>query len=78
MADLTLDLNEPNKILECQVRVISVRPSHLGILEMMTDQGFIPLAINKNVAAMLITELAEFLVAQDVDEGPYEDDEPVN
>jgi hypothetical protein len=63
-----ININEPNKLLDCQVRVISVDTSHLGILEMDTDQGFLPIAINRNMAAMLISELAMFMAAVEVDE----------
>lgn len=63
-----IDADEPNRVLDCQVRVISVDEAHLGVLEMETEQGFIPLAINRNVAAMLISELAAFMAADEVDE----------
>ena len=77
---LTIDLNEPNKLLDCRVRVIDVEQSHPGVLEMMTDQGFIPMAVNRNTAAMLIVQLAEFMAAKEVGEDipVANDDEPTN
>ena len=78
--NITTDLNETNRLLDCQVRVISVEEHHLGILEMDTDQGFIPISVNRSAAATLITALAEFMAATEVDEEipVANDDEPVN
>lgn len=71
-----LNIKKPNRLLECQVRVISVEHAHLGILEMDTDQGFIPITINRDFAAALISELAAFMAAQEVtpDEPPVAND----
>lgn len=70
-----LDITKPNRLLECAVRVISVEEAHLGVLEMETDQGFVPITVNRNVAAMLIAELAAFMAADEVtDEQPPAND----
>ncbi|WP_127752704.1 hypothetical protein [Devosia sp. 1566] len=78
--NITIDLNEPNRLLDCQVRVISVGEHHLGILELDTDQGFLPISVNPSAAATLITALAEFMAATEVDqEIPIaNDDDPVD
>jgi hypothetical protein len=65
-----LNIKKPNRLLECAVRVISVEEAHLGILEMETDQGFIPITINRDYAAALIAELAAFMAAREVSEAP--------
>jgi hypothetical protein len=62
-----IDISVPNRLLDCYVRVISVEESHLGVLEIETDQGSIPISINRNAAAMLISALAEFMAATEVD-----------
>lgn len=69
-----IDANQPNRLLDCNVRVIAVEQAHLGVLQIDTDQGFIPIAVNRNAAAMLISELAMFMAADEVDE----DEEPAN
>jgi len=78
--NITIDLNEPNRLLDCQVRVVSVEEYHLGILELDTDQGFLPISVNRSAAATLITALAEFMAATEVDqEIPIaNDDDPVD
>jgi hypothetical protein len=78
--NITIDLNEPNRLLDCQMRVISVKEHHLGILELDTDQGFLPISVNRSAAATLITALAEFMAATEVDqEIPIaNDDDPVD
>lgn len=63
-----IDVDEPNRVLDCQVRVISVDEAHLGVLELETEQGFIPVVINRNVAYLLISELAAFMAADEVTE----------
>ncbi len=66
-----IDLSEPNRILDAQVRTISVGEAHLGVLELDTEQGFIPLVVNRNLAALIIIDLADFMAAHEVD-----DDQP--
>jgi hypothetical protein len=70
MTKINLDISKPNRILDAQVRVISVEEAHLGVLELDTEQGFIPLSINRKVAYLLIAALAEFMAAKEVDEPP--------
>jgi hypothetical protein len=71
MKNLTLDITAPNRLLAAGVTVISVEKYHHGVLGMETEQGFIPIAINRNVAALLITELANFMAAEEVDPVEY-------
>lgn len=66
MVTIKLDTSKPNRVLDAAVRVISVEEAHLGVLELETDQGFVPLSINRNVAYLLIAELAAFMAAEEV------------
>ena len=63
-----IDNDELNKLLDCQIRVVEVEQDHLGILDLEIDDGFISLAIDRKVAAVLISELAIFMAADEVDE----------
>jgi hypothetical protein len=73
---IKLDISKPNRILDAEVRVISVEEAHLGILELETEQGFVPLVVNRNVAYLLISELAAFMAADEVtpEESPVAND----
>ena len=63
-----IDNDEPNKLLDCQIRVFEVEQDHLGLLDLEVDEGFISLVIDRKVAAVLISELAIFMAAEEVDE----------
>ena len=63
-----IDNDELNKLLDCRIRVVEVEQDHLGILDLEIDDGFISLAIDRKVAAVLISELAIFMAADEVDE----------
>jgi hypothetical protein len=45
------------------------RPTHIGVVDIHTGQGIIPVVINRKAAAALMHELTDFLAA--------EEDEPV-
>lgn len=66
-AVLKINPNVPNRLLDCVVRVISVDDAHLGVLEIETEQGLIPIVVNRDCAAILIGELASFMAAKEVD-----------
>jgi hypothetical protein len=73
--------DEPNKLHDCAVDVFEVEQDHLGILNMDTDQGLFQVVINRNMAAVLISELAAFMAAEEVDEvgpEPGNDDQRAN
>ena len=63
-----IDNDEPNKLLDCQIRVFEVEQDHLGLLDLEIDEGFISLVIDRKTAAVLISELAIFMAAEEVDE----------
>lgn len=65
--------DEPSLLLDCQIRVVEVEQNHLGILDLEIEEGFISLMIDRKVAAVLISELAIFMAADEVDE---EQEEP--
>ncbi|WP_108396323.1 hypothetical protein [Devosia submarina] len=63
-----LDNDELNKLLDCQIRVVEVEKDHVGILDLEIEEGFISLEIDRKTAAVLISELAIFMAAEEVDE----------
>lgn len=76
-----IDNDEPNRLLDCQIRVVEVEQDHLGMLDLEIDEGFISLVIDRKVAAVLISELAIFMAADEVDEvqpEPADDETPEN
>ena len=70
-----IDNDEPNQLLDCQVRVVEVEQNHLGILDLEIEEGFLSLMIDRKVAAVLISELAIFMAAEEVDEVEQESGE---
>lgn len=50
----------PNRLLDAQAVMLHKEPL-LGALVMSTDEGAIDVAINRNVAEMLLTEIEAFL-----------------
>lgn len=70
-----IDNDELYKLLDCQIRVVEVEQDHLGILDLEIGDGFISLEIDRKTAAVLISELAIFMAADEVDEvQPEEND----
>lgn len=63
-----IDNEELYKLMDCQIRVVSVEQDHLGILDLEIEDGFISLEIDRKTAAVLISELAIFMAAEEVDE----------
>jgi hypothetical protein len=63
-----IDNDEPSQLLDCQIRVVEVEQNHLGMLDLEIEEGFISLMIDRKVAAVLISELAIFMAADEVDE----------
>jgi hypothetical protein len=63
-----IDNDEPNKLLDCQIRVFEVEQDHLGLLDLEINEGFISVVIDRKTAAVLISELAIFMAAEEVDE----------
>jgi len=63
-----IDNEELNKLLDCQIRVVAVEEEHLGMLDLEIEEGFISLQIDRKTAAVLISELAIFMAAEEVDE----------
>jgi len=70
MAVITIDSSVPNPLLEVRMATIIVaedgdRPTHIGLFEMDTEQGIIPLVVNRKAAAALMHELTDFLMADE-------------
>lgn len=63
-----IDNDELSTLLDCQIRVVEVEQEHLGILDLEIEEGFISLQIDRKAAAVLISELAIFMAAEEVDE----------
>jgi hypothetical protein len=57
---LLLDINDPNRMLEASYHLISLEPL-VGVLEITTDQGFIPFGINRSCAEQLASVVDMFL-----------------
>jgi hypothetical protein len=70
-----IDNDELNKLLDCQIRVVEVEQDHLGVLDLEIEEGFISLQIDRKTAAVLISELAIFMAAEEVDEEQLEPSE---
>lgn len=69
MATLTLDVSIPNPVLDIRMSVIVLEedPSgsaHIGVFEIDTEQGVIPLVMNRKAAAAFMHELTAFLAAE--------------
>lgn len=60
--------DELSRLLDCQIRVTEVEQDHIGMLDLEIEEGFISLQIDRKTAAVLISELAIFMAADEVDE----------
>jgi hypothetical protein len=66
MAKLTIDTSTHNPVLDVRVAVIFLEngedgPGRIGVFEMDTAQGTIPLVLSRQTAASLMHELTDFL-----------------